>query len=73
MVELIRTNDMVLLSFLEALLKDAGVQTIVLDVHASVMDGSVVAIPRRLMVGSDDADVARRLLADAGVQPRPPP
>jgi hypothetical protein len=68
-----RTNDMVLLSFLEALLKDAGVEPIVLDVHASVMDGSVVAIPRRLMVAGKHAELARRVLLDAGVAPRPPP
>jgi hypothetical protein len=73
MVELIRTNDMVLLSFIEALLKDAGVEPILLDVHASVMDGSVVAIPRRLMVADQDADLARRVLADAGVPARGPP
>ena len=73
MVELLRTNDMVLLSFAEALLRDAGVEPIVLDLHASVMDGSVVAIPRRLMAASEDEALARRVLRDAGMGPGAPP
>jgi hypothetical protein len=73
LVELLRTNDMVLLSFAEALLRDAGVEPIVLDLHASVMDGSVVAIPRRLMAASEDEALARRVLRDAGVGPGAPP
>jgi hypothetical protein len=72
-VELMRTNDVVFLGFLEALLKDAGVEPIVLDLHASVMDGSVVAIPRRLMVAGPDAERARRVLAEAGVELGRPP
>jgi hypothetical protein len=67
MVELTRTNDVVRLGFIEALLRDAGVEPIVLDVHASVMDGSVVAIPRRLMVSDDDEALARRVLDEAGI------
>jgi hypothetical protein len=67
--ELIRTNNLVLLSFLEALLADAGIEPVVLDVHASVMDGSALAVPRRLMVLSEDAAHARTLLKEAGLDP----
>lgn len=61
------TNDPVLLSFLSALLADAGIDTVVLDMHASVVEGSVGAIQRRLMVAVDDYDQARRVLADAAL------
>lgn len=73
MEELLRTNDAVLLSFLEALLRDAGIEPILLDLHASTVEGSVAAIPRRLMVDADHADAARGLLEEAGVVPSKPP
>ncbi len=60
------TNDPVRLSFLTALLRDAGIDCVVLDGHASVMDGSIGAIPRRLAVADQDVGRARRILADAG-------
>lgn len=60
------TNDMVRLSFLQALLADAGIRSIVLDVHASAVEGSIGAIPRRLMVDEADESRARRVLAEAG-------
>ncbi len=60
------SNNPVRLSFLAALLADAGIETVLLDAHASVMDGSIGAIPRRLCVASNDHDRARRILDDAG-------
>ncbi len=66
MVELLRTNDIVRLSFLGALLADAGIETVVLDTHTSVLEGSIGAIPRRLMVIGDDIVAARRVLDLAG-------
>ncbi len=66
MVELLRTNDIVLLSFLGALLADAGIETVVLDTHTSILEGSIGAIPRRLMVIDDDIVAARRVLDLAG-------
>ncbi len=65
MVELIRTNDPVLLSWLTAALAEARIEAIVLDVHASIMEGSVSAIPRRVMVDDDDLARAKRLVAEA--------
>ncbi len=67
MVELIRTNDTVLLSWLQAFLRDAGIDSVVLDLHASVMDGSVGAVPRRVMIDNADETRARALLREAGV------
>ena len=65
MVELTRTNDPVLLSWLLAQLSDEGIEAIVLDAHASVMEGSISAIQRRVMVIDDDLAVARSILAEA--------
>ena len=66
MKDILRTNDLVKLSWVQALLADAGIESIVLDVHTSVIEGSIGAIPRRLMVSDDDHARARRVLADAG-------
>lgn len=60
------SNDPVQLSFLIALLADAGIEAVLLDSHASIMDGSVNAIPRRVMVSEQDENRARRVLRDAG-------
>ncbi len=60
------SNDPVQLSFLIALLADAGIEAVLLDSHASIMDGSVNAIPRRVMVSDQDENRARRVLRDAG-------
>ena len=66
MKELMRTNDMVKLSWLEALLADAGIGTLVLDMHTSIVEGSIGILPRRLMVGDDDYLRARQVIRDAG-------
>jgi hypothetical protein len=60
------SNDAVRLSFLMALLRDAGIGSVVLDGHVSVMEGSIGAIPRRLAVSADDAGQANRVLREAG-------
>ncbi len=66
MIEIYRTNDIVKLSWLQALMSDAGIECVVLDQHASIIEGSIGAIQRRLMVLEDDANQARRVLTDAG-------
>lgn len=66
MKELLRTNDLVKLSWLTALLKDAGIESIVLDANMSVMEGSVGILQRRLMVVDDQLDEARAVLAESG-------
>jgi hypothetical protein len=65
MRELLRTNDPVRLSFLEALLNDSGIKSLVLDHHTSVVEGSIGAIPRRLMVAERDYNRACAVLAAA--------
>ena len=65
MKELMRSNDLVALSWAQALLEGAGIACLVLDGHTSVMDGSIGAIPRRVMVADRDLWLARRLIDDA--------
>ena len=60
------SNDPVRLSFLVALLADAGIGTIVLDTHTSFAEGSIGAIQRRLAVAEHDEAQARRVLSEAG-------
>ncbi len=67
MKELIRTNDAVVLSFVQSLLKDVGIDCLVADQNMSVMDGSIGILPRRVLVADDDIESARTLLRDAGV------
>ncbi|WP_131833456.1 DUF2007 domain-containing protein [Ancylobacter aquaticus] len=66
MHELLRTNDVVLLSAITALLDSAGIGHLVLDQHMSVMEGSIGLLPRRLLVEGERADDARALLDEAG-------
>ncbi len=63
---LIQTNDPVRLSFLAALLRDAGIEVALFDAYASAVEGSIGAIPRRLAVHEDDEAQARRVLREAG-------
>ena len=65
MQELMRSNDMVLISFVDALLKDAGIVHFVADSHMSILDGSIGVLPRRVLVDPDAIDQARRILRDA--------
>jgi hypothetical protein len=60
------SNDLVRLSFLTALLRDAGIEAVLLDGYASATDGSIGAIPRRLAVSARDEARARRVLEEAG-------
>ena len=65
MRDVLRTNDPVLLNFVQALLKDAGIEAVVFDTNASNMDGSMGFMPRRLMVLDDDLPAARRVIKEA--------
>ena len=68
MDELMRTNDVVLLSFVEALLTEARIVHLVLDQNMSVLEGSIGVLPRRVLVEMDRLNEARTLLVDAGVE-----
>ena len=68
MIELIRSNDPVLVSFATSVLVDAGIEHSVADAHMSTIDGSIGAVSNRILVAPDQYDQARTLLAEAGVQ-----
>jgi hypothetical protein len=60
------SNNLVRLSFLSALLRDAGIACVLLDGHTSAIEGSIGAVPRRLAVAEADLRRAARVLAEAG-------
>lgn len=68
MEELVRTNDPVLISFLESILEEAGIKHFVADGNMSIMEGSLAMIPRRILVDSDQIHKARSLVRDAGLE-----
>src|SRR6266702_7810098 len=65
--ELVRTNDMVLVSAIGALLDGAKIHHLVLDQNMSIIEGSLGILPRRILVHEDDAQEARQLLTEAGL------
>ncbi len=67
MIELLRTNDPVVISFVEALMRDAEISCLVADQSMSIMEGSLGVLPRRVLVREEDAAQARRILSDAGI------
>jgi Putative prokaryotic signal transducing protein len=66
MTELLRTNDLVLISAVEAILRAAYIDCHVADRHMSAVEGSIGALPRRLLIATDDAARARKILQEAG-------
>jgi len=63
--ELLRTNDVVLLSFLETRLREAGIDPVIFDTNASIVEGSLGVLPRRLMVIDEDAGRAAQVVEEA--------
>ncbi len=68
MKEVLRTNNLVYLSFAQAVLDEAGIESLVFDTHMSVIEGSIGALPRRLMVDDDEVVRAKAVLAAAEPQ-----
>jgi Putative prokaryotic signal transducing protein len=66
MRELVRTNDAVLITAIEALLNGAQIEHMVVDRNMSVLEGSIGIFPRRVLVADGQFDDARRLLEQAG-------
>jgi hypothetical protein len=65
--ELVRTNDIVLVSAIGALLDGAHIHHLVLDQNMSIIEGSLGVLPRRILVHEEDSREARQILADAGL------
>jgi hypothetical protein len=64
MVEIVRTNDIVLVGFLQSLL---NIPVLVADAHMSALEGMIGVFPRRLLVPEDHEAQARRLIGEAGL------
>jgi Putative prokaryotic signal transducing protein len=67
MREIVRTNDPVLISAIEALLRAASIDHVVFDQNMSVLEGSIGMLPRRVMVADHQVEAARTLLVEAGL------
>ena len=65
MIELLRTHDPVLISYIRALLAAEGIEIVGLDENMN--NARLVMTPNRVMVDDKDAERARRLLKDAGL------
>jgi len=68
MVEIVRTNDLVLVGFLQSLLENANIPVLIADMHMSALEGMTGAFPRRILVPEDHLRQARRLIAEAGLE-----
>jgi hypothetical protein len=65
MRELLRSNDLVHLSWARAMLSAEGIDSVLLDDNISGVEGSIGAFPRRLMVAEELFDRAEQVLANA--------
>lgn len=62
MIELLKTNDLVLISYVMHLLAEEGIEAMVFDEHMSAVEGSIGALPRRIMVDKGDLERSRGVL-----------
>ncbi len=69
MKELLRTTDPTVIAHASALLQGEGIDCFQIDVHMSVLEGSIGVLPRRLMVRDGDHHRARLVLQDNGIDP----
>jgi len=65
MREILRSNDPVLINFIVVLLKDAGLTPQLVDEHISAIEGSIGALPRRVLVATDQLTQAKRVMQEA--------
>lgn len=63
MEELVRSNDVVLLNVLGVMLDDAGIGHMLLDENASIIEGSLGVLPRRILVEREQIGQARDILS----------
>ena len=66
MRELVRTNDMVLVSAIGALLDGANIHHLVLDQNMSSIEGSLGVLPRRGVLGGLCRVLRRSVRAELG-------
>ena len=64
MKELLRTTDPTVIAYAMVLLEGEGIAAFPLDVHMSILDGSLGILPQRLMVADQDHFVAAAIMRD---------
>jgi len=64
---LLKTNDVVMISYVRSVLDDHDIAVFELDVNMSVLEGSIGILPRRIMVADQHHRQAERLLEQAGI------
>ena len=64
---LLKTNNAVLLTYVQSLLADASIDAVVFDANISIVEGSIGVFPRRVMVQEADIGRARHALWEAGL------
>ena len=65
MKELLRSKDLVNLSWIRSVFDEANILIFVMDEHMSVLEGSANAIQLRVMVSEEDHAQAMKILEDA--------
>jgi hypothetical protein len=68
MEELLRSNNIITLSFVQSLMRDAGIEALWADRNTSTLEGSIGAIPQRILVDAEKIIEARRIIVDAGLE-----
>ena len=68
MIEVMRTTNPVDISYIEALLKDAGIYVAIFDSNISIVEGSIGLFPKRVMISEDDSAAGRDLLRGSGLE-----
>ena len=62
MKELIRTNDLILIAQIQSILNDANIKFELLDSHTSIIEGSINAIQKRIVVHNNDFEYSQKLI-----------
>jgi Putative prokaryotic signal transducing protein len=69
MKEVLRTTDPTMIAYATHLLTGEGIATFPLDVHTSILEGSIGILPQRLMVADRDHFLAAAILRDNDIDP----
>jgi len=67
LVEILRTNDLVLISVIESILKEERVGYFIADQNMAAVEGSLGFLPRRILVDAEHEGRARRVITEAGL------
>ncbi len=68
MKELLRTTDIVLLTYVNSLLSGAGISMTIADNYMSSIEGSIGAFPKRVLVAAEDWNESVSILTEAGLE-----